>query len=491
MHDRWATVFAAGRLFLLASAGLIASACARQTTGPVELDAAVAFDAIARDTQSGFDAPVERAVTIDVRLEDTRDAPVRDVSSADARDAARLDSSFDPASCIEGTHRCGATCVSNIAVATCLARCEPCPAVSHGVATCSETGCGARCETGFTLTRSGACRRDADTLPPTGNVAEGVARVAVVLSGTGQPHFIVQDRAGSLLWYSRQGASWVGTPVPAAVPVGDAGPSALAAYDAALRDAVGMDSIPLTVYFATDDGHVHQREWDGSAFIARELTTAEQSLGRPSRLRVVREALGDAVFVSGSNAAGSGVALFTVNRATVSGTFIPTIALTDFDGTIDSNQLAHLGYVSSDGSLRRALRTRIGWANELITPELVGARHARIALVADQPVIGFITVDGARMTAFDGLAWATIPMPVPASDGFVLSSVRRSPIVLGFAARTATLSLESARAEAGFVAASWPNADVGDFAIDSTTAHVALIDTATGQLSYHRVEVVD
>lgn len=55
--------------------------------------------------------------------------------------------------CAPGTHRCGDRCESDIAVATCGTRCEPCPAPANGVALCLGEGptatCGRVCNPGF------------------------------------------------------------------------------------------------------------------------------------------------------------------------------------------------------------------------------------------------------------------------------------------------------------------------------------------------------
>ncbi|MCU0699030.1 MAG: FG-GAP-like repeat-containing protein [Myxococcaceae bacterium] len=55
----------------------------------------------------------------------------------------------DAGACPTGFHRCGDTCASNDDVATCGARCSPCPGSSNGRATCTNQTCGLACNTGF------------------------------------------------------------------------------------------------------------------------------------------------------------------------------------------------------------------------------------------------------------------------------------------------------------------------------------------------------
>ncbi len=58
--------------------------------------------------------------------------------------------------CNSGYHVCGATCVSDAAVATCGTRCSPCTAPPNAVATCDGTSCGFNCDAGY-YASAGTC----------------------------------------------------------------------------------------------------------------------------------------------------------------------------------------------------------------------------------------------------------------------------------------------------------------------------------------------
>lgn len=51
--------------------------------------------------------------------------------------------------CVTGFHRCGNTCASDSAVATCGSGCQPCAAPTNGFATCNGTSCGIGCDANY------------------------------------------------------------------------------------------------------------------------------------------------------------------------------------------------------------------------------------------------------------------------------------------------------------------------------------------------------
>ncbi len=82
----------------------------------------------------------------------TDDLGVGEASNCGATEACD-DGSCD---CAAGTHRCGTSCVSNTAVATCGQRCTPCPTDPHGTAVCSDGTCSITCSAGYHLC-GGSC----------------------------------------------------------------------------------------------------------------------------------------------------------------------------------------------------------------------------------------------------------------------------------------------------------------------------------------------
>ncbi|MCA2981804.1 MAG: VCBS repeat-containing protein [Myxococcaceae bacterium] len=70
---------------------------------------------------------------------------VADTCSAGRCDLVRPDAG----ACPTGFHRCADTCASNDDVATCGARCSPCPGSPNGRATCATGACGLSCNVGF------------------------------------------------------------------------------------------------------------------------------------------------------------------------------------------------------------------------------------------------------------------------------------------------------------------------------------------------------